>query len=297
MASSVQMFDHQQHRRAQRRAQRLAIAAADFLKCRMAEDLASRLGLVPRRFARALDLGAHGGQLGGLLPSATVIYAEPVPAAGVLPSGRAVAADAEWLPFADASFDLIVSAGALHWTNDLPGALIQINHALTPDGLFIAALVGGASLFELRESLMVAEEALTGRVLPRVSPFLDVRQAGALLQRAGFAMPVADSDVVTLEYRDPLALLRDLRAMGETNALVERRPLRRDVLMAAMAHYQDRHGMAAGRVPATIEIIHMLGWAPGPGQPKPLRPGSARARLADALGTREHSAGERAAHK
>ena len=295
MTASVHMFDQRQHRRAALRAARLATGGADVIKQRMAEDIAARLAIVPRRFARALDLGAHLGQLGTQLAADAVLFADPVADATALPPGQAVAADAEWLPFADASFDLVVSAGALHWANDLPGALIQINHALRPDGLFMAALVGGTSLFELREALVVAEEAVTGRVLPRVSPFLDVRQAGALLQRAGFAMPVADLDVVTLDYPDPLALLRDLRAMGETNALLDRRPLRRDVLLEAMAHYQRRHGRADGRVPATLEIIHMHGWAPGPGQPRPLRPGSARARLADALGTREHSAGERAA--
>ena len=296
--TDIEMFDRRQVRRQRQRAADSG-TFVDFLKNMMVEDLVDRLALINRQFTRILDLGSHDGRLGQALaaryPDASIIYADP--AEGWL-RGRphAVACDADFLPFKDEAFDLVVSAGLLHWTNDMPGALIQINRALKPDGLFMAAFPGGGTLYELRRALIDAEEELTGRVAPRVAPMIEVRDAGSLLQRASFAMPVADSDHFTITYGDPLKLFAELRAMGETNAQASRPRsfLRRDVLMRAAALYAERFGLDGGRIPATVELISLQGWAPGPGQPKPLRPGSAKVRLADALGVTEQPTGDRA---
>jgi SAM-dependent methyltransferase len=200
-----------------------------------------------------------------------------------------LACDEEALPIADASFDLVISCLALHWVNDLPGALIQARRVLKPDGLFVAALIGGASLSQLRQAMMQAEIEVEGGASPRVSPFVEVRDAGALLQRAGFALPVVDRDEITVAYENPLALMKDLRLMGEANAVRERRRgfSRRETLLRAGAIYQEASGSVDGRIPAGFEIIYLTGWAPDPSQPKALRPGSARTRLADALGSGE----------
>ena len=216
--------------------------------------------------------------------------------ARMLPGAAArLVLDEERLPFTDASVDLVVSLLSLHWTNDLPGALAQIRRALKPDGLFLGALFGGASLQELRWALTEAELELTGGAGPRVSPFADAADGANLLQRAGFALPVSDIDRVTVRYADPLRLMADLRAMGETGVLAERpRPLTRAVLGRAVDLYRSRYGEPDGRVRATFEIVSLAGWAPHPDQQKPLRPGSAKMRLADALKTRERPAGERA---
>jgi SAM-dependent methyltransferase len=197
--------------------------------------------------------------------------------------------DDELPPFADGSIDLVVSALSLQWVNDLPGALAQVRRALRPDGLFLATFVGGDSLTELRESFLTAEAELTGGATPRVAPFADVRDLGGLLQRAGFALPVTDQDRLTLRYATPLDLMRDLKAMGAGNVLRERsrRPLRRSVLSRAMEIYADRASDPDGRVRATITLVSMSGWAPHESQQRPLRPGSAKVRLADVLGTRE----------
>jgi SAM-dependent methyltransferase len=198
-------------------------------------------------------------------------------------------ADEEALPFAEGSFDLVASALSLHWTNDLPGVLVQIRRALAPDGLLLAALVGGQSLNELRTALTSAEAELTGGASPRVAPFADVRDLGQLLQRAGFALPVTDLEPIIVRYSSMFALMRDLRAMGATNALTERSrvPLRRAVLMRAAEIYADRFADPDGRIRATFDIIWLSGWAPHESQQKPLAPGSARMRLADALNAKE----------
>ena len=184
----------------------------------------------------------------------------------------------------------MVSTLALHWTNDVVGALIQIRRALKPDGLFIGSLLGGATLTELRQSLLAAEAELTGGAGPRVSPFADPYDAAGLMQRSGFALPVADVDRVTVRYAHPLKLLADLRAMGETSVLAERHPKRltRQVLARAFEIYVERFAEPDGRVPATFEILTLTGWAPDPSQQKPLKPGSAKMRLADALGVVEN---------
>ena len=269
------------------------IAAHDFLLARVADDLVERLSAVNRHFPTAVSLGAYHGLIGRRLRQLPGIdLVTDVEAAGRLLDlcdGPRLQADEEALPFAEQSVDLVVSGLALHLVNDLPGTLIQVRRALRPDGLLLAALLGGASLTELRAAFLIAEEELEGGASPRVAPFADVRDLGGLLQRAGLALPVADSDTVTVTYRDPLALMLDLRAMGATNALAERsrRPLRRATLARAVEVYRERFGLPDGRVPATFEIVTLTGWAPDPSQPKPLRPGSATTRLADVLGKGE----------
>ena len=204
-------------------------------------------------------------------------------------------ADEEALPFRDGSLDLVVSALALQFLNDLPGALIQIRRALKPDGLFLAALLGGDTLTELRQSFAAAEAEIEGGVSPRVAPFADVREMGALLQRAGFALPVTDVERLTVRYSSPFFLMGELRRMGATNVLIERRRalLRRDTLKRMAQIYAERFSDPDGRVRATFELIWLSGWAPHESQQKPLRPGSAQTRLADALGVREISTGEK----
>jgi SAM-dependent methyltransferase len=206
-----------------------------------------------------------------------------------------VLADEEALPFAEASLDLAVSALALQWVNDLPGTLAQIRRALRPDGLFLAALLGGDTLTELRQAFAAAETETDGGLSPRVAPFGDVRELGGLLQRAGLALPVADVDRVTVRYASPFDLMRDLRGMGATNALIERRrvPLKRATLLRMAEIYADRFSDPDRRLRATFDIVWLSGWAPHESQQQPLRPGSAKSRLADALRSIEQSAGEK----
>jgi SAM-dependent methyltransferase len=296
------LFDRALHRKRLDRAA-AAFGTADFLKRRAADDAVVRLEAVNRRFPLAVDLGARDGAFARALAISEaadkVGWLIETDLSAAMLAGRAgprLVVDEERLPFAPESLDLAVSTLALHWTNDLVGTLIQIRQALKPDGLFIGALLGGATLTELRQSLLAAEVELTGGASPRVSPFADAFDAAALLQRAGFALPVADVDRVTVRYGDPLALLRDLRAMGETAVPAERPPrtLTRGVLVRAMELYAERFADPDGRIPATFEIVTVTGWAPAESQQKPLRPGSARMRLADALNSIEQSAGEAA---
>lgn len=294
----ISVFDRALH--ARRRARAAAgFAAHDFLVRRAAAEIAERLADTNRSFPLALDIGCHRGALAetNMSPGkiGTLIQSDLSPAMVARAGGLRVAADEEALPFGNESFDLISSTLSLHWVNDVPGALVQIRRALKPDGLFVGALFGGATLTELRQSFAQAEVECDGGLSPRVSPFADVRELGHLLQRAGFALPVTDTDTVTVRYETPLHLLAELRGMGETNALIERRrtPLRRATLARTFDIYRERFALADGRVPATFEIIHLSGWAPHESQQKPLRPGSAKARLADALETEERSAGEK----
>ncbi|MGH7046705.1 MAG: methyltransferase domain-containing protein, partial [Stellaceae bacterium] len=295
------LFDRRAWRQHRERAARQG--CSDFLHAEVAARIIDRLDGVNRRFHAALDLGSHSGALSRALAGRPgierIIAADP--AIGFLtpppsPAMR-VAADPELLPFRDAGFDLAVSALVLHWVGDLPGTLIQLRRALVPDGLFLGAMLGGATLAELRSVLIDAELAETGGASPRVSPTADLADAAALLQRAGFAMPVADADQIAVTYPHALALMRELRAMGETNALSARprTALRRATLTRATQLYAERFGRADGRVTASFEVLFLTGWAPAAGQPQPLRPGSAAHRLADALGTVEISAGDRAA--
>jgi SAM-dependent methyltransferase len=259
----------------------------------VAELLLDRLDDTTRRFARALEIGGRGAVAGRLAERGVgfVVSADLSAAMAARAGGLPVAADEEALPFADAAFDLVVACGSLHWVNDLPGALVQIRRLLAPDGLFLAALPCLPTLAPLRAALAEAEDALRGGASPRVSPFPELRDGAALLQRAGFALPVADRERLDLVYREPLALLHDLRAAGEQSALRarDRRTPPRALFAAALA------ALPAPLRPG-FEILVLTGWAPDPAtQPKPARPGSATTRLADALGTVEHKAGEAAA--
>jgi SAM-dependent methyltransferase len=297
MAQASTIFDRKLLRARQRRAR--ALGPETFLIDRVAADLGERLSVVLRRFDRALDLGTPTDAVRRVLAASgkvgTIIAAEPA-AARLDVSALGVAADEEALPFADGSLDLVVSALALQFVNDLPGTLIQIRRALKADGLLLAALIGGDSLTELREAFAAAESEVEGGVSPRVAPFADVRELGALLQRAGLALPVVDSDRFTVRYDSVFALMRDLRRMGATNVLNERRrtPLRRATLQRMAEIYARRFADADGRLCASFEIAWLSGWAPHESQQKPLKPGSATQRLADALGAKEQSAGEKA---
>jgi SAM-dependent methyltransferase len=292
------IFDRRLLRARHRRA--ASLGPATFLLDRVADDITDRLATVKRRFDLALDLGTPGEAVRAAL--ARVGSVGTIMAAAAFPEGRAartapfVAADEEALPFGDATLDLVVSALALQFVNDLPGTLVQIRRALKPDGLLLAALLGGETLTELRESFAAAESETTGGVSPRVAPFAELRDLGALLQRAGFALPVTDTDRLTVRYDSAFALMHDLRRMGATNILVDRRrrPLRRATLMRMAEIYAQRFADPDGRVRATFEIVWLSGWSPHPSQQQPLKPGSAAARLADALGTEEVSTGVKA---
>ncbi len=294
MAEPPLVFDQALLDTRRRRALRRAAAGADFLLSAATDDLADRLAAVNRRFSLAIEIGSTLPHLATRLRDSAQV--ERLLRVDRLAESRPdIVADTERLPLAPASLDLVVSLLSLQWANDLPGALVQIRRALKPDGLFLAALIGGDTLTELRQAFAAAEAEVTGGASPRVAPFADVRAIGALLQRAGFALPVVDQDRHTVRYASMLPLMADLRAMGAANPLVERdrRPLRRAVLVRAGEIYAERFADADGRLRATFDVIWLSGWAPDPSQQQPLKPGSAKARLADALGTVEHTAGEK----
>jgi SAM-dependent methyltransferase len=284
MPAAPLIFDRALLRVRQHRAERLG--GAGFLLDRVAADMAERLSAVVRPFECAADIGT---------PSDIVRRA--VSASGKVGSIEAVdIANDETLGLEPQSIDLAISALALQFANDLPGVLAQIRRALRPDGLLMAVLAGGDTLTELRQAFAAAESEIEGGLSPRVAPFADVRELGGLLQRAGFALPVVDSERLTVRYDTAFALMHDLRRMGATNVLAERRrsPLRRATLLRAGGIYRERFADADGRVRATFELVWLSGWAPHPSQQQPLRPGSAQARLADALGTKERPAGDKA---
>jgi len=258
-----------------RQSRALGLGAATFLLDRVAGDLAERLHAVLREFSNAADVGTPGGQVREVL-------AERVnEVAGIdLPD-----LEREPLPLAPESLDLVVSALAFQFVNDLPGVLAQIRRALKPDGLLLAAMIGGDTLTELRQSFAAAEAELESGVSPRVAPFADLRDVGALLQRAGFALPVTDVDRVVVRYDSAFALMADLRRMGATNIMVDRRrtATRRATLLRMAQLYGERFADADGRIRATFDVIWLSGWAPHDSQQKPLRPGSAKAGLAEAV--------------
>jgi SAM-dependent methyltransferase len=258
---------------------------ADFLLARAVEDLADRLNLVKREFADALDLATPGPQAALALSAARVTRLAPSRAS--LGEGRFLGgvADPEQASLDEGAFDLAVSLLALHQIDDLPGLLIQLRRALRPDGLLIAALPGGDTLQELRACLFEAEVEISGGASPRVVPFADARALGGLLQRAGFALPVVDSDRFVVRYDNMFALMRDLRSFGQTNALIDRprRFARRGLFANAAQLYAQRYADADGRIRATFEILWLSGWVPHPSQQKPLAPGSAKMRLEDAV--------------
>ncbi|MGE5504672.1 MAG: methyltransferase domain-containing protein [Actinomycetota bacterium] len=291
MASPISIFDRSLLRKRRDRAAS-GFAAHDFLVREAAERLLDRLDDVTRHFPVALDLGCHTGQVADTLAGRggirTLVQCDLSPAmarAAAANGHPTVCADEEWLPFAPASFDLVLSCLSLHWVNDLPGTLVQIRRILKPDGLFLAALLGGDTLAELRRALMEAELEAEGGASPRVSPMAEVRDLGGLLQRAGFALPVVDSDAVPVTYGDPMRLMADLRGMGETNAVAAQRKTftRRATLLGALQRYGQLFARDDGRLPATFQLLTLTGWAPHPDQPKPLPRGSAGLSLARAL--------------
>jgi SAM-dependent methyltransferase len=288
----ARIFDRRLLRRRRTRAS-ADLHAHDFLLTEIAERLGDRLSDIARGFPLALDLGARDGILARALKGRGAIEtliqsdASLINAQRARQSGPSLTADEEVLPFKAHCFDAVLSNLALHWVNDLPGALAQIRSSLKPDGLFLASLFGAGTLGELRTALMEAELAETGGASPRVSPFADLRDAAGLLQRAGFALPVADVDTVTVTYGDFFALLRDLRGMGETNALFDRlkHPTRRTVFARAAAIYQERFANPDGRLRATFQVLFLTGWAPDPSQQQPARRGSGKTSLKDVLGS------------
>lgn len=292
MNAQPDLFDRPLFKRRRLKALKAAKPGADFLLKAVAEDLADRLVLVNRRFPLAIDLGGHGGHVFEAIRSSgkadQVIRADLFAADPVLSAPDIVFDDA-LLPLKDQSVDLAVSALSLQFVNDLPGTLVQIRRALRPDGLFLATLPGAGTLSELRDSLTRAELELCGGAAARVLPFADTRDLGSLLQRAGFALPVTDVDTLTVRYDHLFALMADLRAMGATSVLKDRsrRPLPRAVFLRAAEIYAERHADADGRIRATFALVTLSGWAPHESQQKPLRPGSAKSRLADALGVSE----------
>lgn len=280
------------------RAERLGFSGgADFLHREVAGLVRERLDDVTRDFRDAVVIGSGGGvyraALAGRVDEVSALELSPLRAA----RGFATrVGHLDPLPLGAGTVDLCLSMLEMHWMNDPVGHLIQLRRALRPDGLLIAAMLGGGTLSELRTVLAEAEAEVTGGLSPRIAPMAEIRDLGGLLQRAGLAMPVADAERIEVSYRDVWALMRELRAMGETNMLAARRrvPLRRAVVRRAAELYARRFPAGSGRVRATFEVVFLTGWSPGPGQPQPLRPGSARQRLADALGVEEIGAGERA---
>lgn len=285
---AMTVFDRRLHRLRRERAAP-GLSAHAFLIDEVADRLLDRLGDVRRTFPVVLDLGCHTGQVAdriGRRPDVDRVIRCDLSAGMARRAGPlAFVADEEFLPVAGGSLDLVTSCLGLHWVNDLPGALIQVREALRPDGLFLGAMLGGDTLFELRQALFQAETETTGGVSPRISPMADLRDAAGLLQRAGFALPVADLDTITVSYGDPFALMRDLRGMGQTNAVHARlrRPTRRETLLRAAALLQETFAGPDGRIGITFQVVWLMAWAPHAAQPKPLPRGSARMRLADAL--------------
>lgn len=281
------VFDLDLLTRRRLRALRYPVPGADFLMRRISDDLADRLGAVQRRFELAADLFSASG-----LPAAAVAASGRAARvvrvetdAGLLAGADGLVSPPETLPFQPGSLDLAVSVLAMQEMNDLPGVLVQARRALKPDGLLLAALAGQGTLAELRESLLVAETELFGGAAPRVAPFADIRDMGSLLQRAGFALPVVDAEPLTVRYDTMFGLLRDLRGMGWTSSLAsrQRKPAGRALFARAAQVYAERFSDPDGRVRATFSIVWLSGWVPHASQQKPLRPGSARHSLAEAL--------------
>ncbi|WP_069189413.1 methyltransferase domain-containing protein [Candidatus Terasakiella magnetica] len=273
----------------------------DFLHKEVAARLCDRLDDVVRDFPLALDIGCHGGDVASVLRDYPKVkkliqcdLSEKMVKRANAQNATSLVVDEEFLPFAPNSFDLIVSNLSLHWTNDLPGALLQINRCLKPDGLFIGTMFGTETLRELRQCLNETEMEVDGGISPRISPFADVRDAGMLLQRAGFNLPVVDADSIDVRYENPMKLLKDLKGMGENNKVLERRKnfTKRELIFKAMQKYMEEFTGDDGRVPATFQVMFMTAWKDDPSQQKPLKPGAGitgdAKKLADALGVPEH---------
>lgn len=286
----ITVFNRQQIARQRERAYS-KITDSDFLFRWTMTQIEDRLSIVRKKFPSALQIGCRAPSLQksdfGMETLRTMDLSLAL-------SPDIVGAE-DFLPLAPHSLDLIISALDLHTVNDLPGALLQMRHALRPDGLFVAAMLGGETLYELRQCLMEAEIDILGGTSPRVAPFADKPQMGDLLQRAGFSLPVIDSEIVTVTYESIIPLMKDLRGMGEGNAIAERRkfftPL--SVFTRAGQLYAERFSDPDGRIRATFEIIFLSGWAPHESQQQPLKRGSATTRLAKFLETEEISTGEK----
>lgn len=284
----MQLFNRSLHR-LRREKSAPDFASVDFLFREASLRLADRLQDIQRDFLLALDLGGHTGLLDSAI-RATGKVGELIQtdlAYGMVrqaPSPLKAVVDEEVLPFAEASLDAAFSVLSLQWVNDLPGCLIQLRQALKPDGLLLAVVPGPHSLQELRQSLL-AVATVTGKAAPRISPFVEVRDAGALLQRAGFALPVIDSEYVTLTYQDPFTFLKEVRKMGEANALYEQHKGMSTLSFwqEVMAHYQRHHSDERGRIKVTVELVFMTAWAPHPSQQKPMPRGSGKVSLIKAL--------------
>ncbi|QFT29849.1 methyltransferase domain-containing protein [Roseibium porphyridii] len=292
MTDQPDLFDRSLLRARRARALKSSKSGSDFLLQAIAEDLEDRLHLVNRQFSIAVDLGGHTGLISQAIRNtgkAERLVRADLFVADHHMSPPDLVCDDGLLPLRDQSVDLVISALSLQFVNDLPGALIQVRRSLRPDGLFLAALPGAGTLAELRDSLTRAELELKGGAAARVLPFADTRDLGSLLQRAGFALPVTDLDTLTVRYDSMFGLMADLRAMGATSILRDRSrlPLSRKVLFRAAELYAQNHADADGRIRATFAFVTLSGWAPHESQQKPLRPGAAKTRLADALGTRE----------
>lgn len=295
MNGPPKIFDRRTVAQHRARAAGMNLRSPDLLTTNRAQ-LLDRLLDVTRSFHTALNLGCRNGEMAGALRDShgvTNVFGADLSyhfARSAQKTGApSTTCDEEWLPFGPDTFDLIVADHCLHWINDLPGTLIQIRRSMYPDGLFLGSMFGSATLFELRDSLMTAESTVRNGVTPRVSPFIDVRDGGNLLQRAGFALPVADTDTITMEYDHLANLFSDLRLMGETNAVSDRvKGLTTQELFDETERiYRAKYSTAAGRLIASFEIVTLTGWAPSDTQQKPLAPGSAQSRLADTLGTEE----------
>jgi NADH dehydrogenase [ubiquinone] 1 alpha subcomplex assembly factor 5 len=282
METAPQIFDRKLVRRRRTR-HAASLGDADFLLKEIAERLAERLDDLTTKFPTAVALGSRGGIAKDVLADRGGII--DLIESDLAPPDNGVLVDAEVLPFKKASLDLVFAASELHVVNDLPGALVQIRQALRPDGLFLGTLFGPATLGPLRQAFLEAESMLDAPVAPHVAPFVDIRDAAALLQRAGFALPVADTEVITVSYGEPFKLLADLRAMGEANVLFERsrRPMRRDVLMKMMERLTEIAGGPDGRLSIPFEIVFLAGWTPAPTQQQPLSRGSGQVSLTEAL--------------
>lgn len=258
----------------------------DFLSKEISERLLDNLKDIKRSFKTVLSMNIHDQVIGDHLQSDEIHYQDISNAMLKSKPGMRIQADEEYLPYKNQSLDLALSCLNLHWVNDLPGTLIQILRCLKPDGLFLAAIFGGETLTELRQSMLKADMDHRGGISPHVSPFIDVRDAGGLMQRAGFALPVVSQERISVTYSDAFALMKELKGMGENNALNKRfKGLSSQQLMIKVAeHYHQNFANEQGRITATFDIIYLQGWAPHESQQKPLKPGSAKMALKDALG-------------
>lgn len=282
-----EIFDEALIARNRSRARAQKTEGADFLLELTARELADRLAIVERRFDRAVELfGGSGLTAKAALATGKIADLERIETdASLLDASSGRVTNFESVPLEPQSVNLILSPLSLHLTNDTPGMLIQMRRALKPDGLLLAAIPGAGTLAELRDVLLAAETEIYGGASPRVVPFADIRDIGALMQRSGFALPVIDEESFTVRYDHIFALMRDLKAMGMANPLIgrSRKPVSRRFFLRAAELYAERYADPDGRIRATFSIVFVSGWSPHESQQKPLKPGSAKMRLADAL--------------